>query len=139
MGFDLSSRWIYYYLSPSQTTGQSPFKIVYCKNPIAPVVLAPLLTPNCYSNDVEEQAKEIKKLHDKVRIQISWKTEWYQQEANKFRKQASFKEGVLVWIYLGMERFPPGPRGKLKLRADWSFKVLEGIGGNAYKIELSRD
>lgn len=93
-------------------------------------------TPNHFSSDADEQAKEIKKLHEKVRMQITNKNQWYLQQANRFRRPAAFKEGDLVWIHLRKERFPSGPHGKLKPRTDGPFKVLGRIGENAYKIEL---
>ena len=50
-----------------------------------------------------------------------------------------FKVGDLVWIHLRKERFPQGKYGKLKPKANGPFRVLEIVGGNAYKIELSED
>ena len=53
-----------YHRSPSQTIGHSPFEVVYGLNPIGPLELAPLPVTKHFSGDVEEQAKEIKKLHE---------------------------------------------------------------------------
>ncbi|CAL2257294.1 unnamed protein product [Prunus armeniaca] len=120
----------------SQSTGSSPFMVVYGSNPISPLDLAPLPTSYQFSGDAEERAKNIKKLHEQVRERIIKQNEKYQRQANKHRKPAAFKEGDLVWIHLRKERFPRGKHGKLKPRADGPFKVLRRVGDNAYKIEL---
>ena len=52
--------------SPSQTTGHSPFEVVYGLNPIGPLELAPLLVTKHFSGDAEERAKEIKKLYEQI-------------------------------------------------------------------------
>ena len=51
-------------------------------------------------------------------------------------KKVIFNVGDLVWIHLSKDRFPGGRFGKLQPRADGSFKVLERINDNAYKIDL---
>lgn len=79
---------------------------------------------------------QIKKLHEQIRDQIAKQNDKYQAQANKHRKFAEFKEGDPVWVHLRKEPFPRGQFAKLKSRADGPFKVLKGIGENAYKIEL---
>lgn len=128
-----------YNRSSSQTTGCSPFEVVYGNNPITPLDLAPLLVNHNYSQDAEEHAKYIKKLHEKVRQEIVKQNEKYQRNANKHRKKKVFNEGDLVWIHLRKERFPRGRYGKLQPRADGPFKILKKIGDNAYKVELPGD
>ena len=59
--------------------------------------------------------------------------------ANKHQKPAAFKEGDLVWIHLGKERFPSKRSSKLMPRADGPFRVLQRIRENAYNIELPDD
>lgn len=59
-----------YNRSTSQSTGSSPFMVVYGSNPISPLDLAPLPTSYQFSGDAEEQAKNIKKLHEQVRERI---------------------------------------------------------------------
>lgn len=53
-----------YNRSTSQTTGRSPFEVVYGQNPITPLDLAPHPTTLNFSSDGEERAKNIKKLHE---------------------------------------------------------------------------
>jgi hypothetical protein len=43
---------------------------------------------------------------------------------------------LLVWLHLINDRFPALRKSKLMPRADGSFKVLEQINGNAYKLDL---
>ena len=50
-----------------------------------------------------------------------------------------FKVEDLIWIHLRKERFPQDKYGKLKPKADGSFRVLKKVGGNAYKIELPKN
>lgn len=51
----------------------------------------------------------------------------------------TFKAGDLIWIRLKKERFPVSSFGKLRSRADDSFRVLKKINDNAYQIDLSGD
>ena len=119
-----------------QTTGSSPFEVVYGKNPISPLDLAPLLTDHQFSGEAEERSKSIKKMHEQVRDRILKQNEKYKKSADKHRKHAKFQEGDLVWVHLRKDRFPPGKFAKLRPRADGPFKVLQRIGDNAHKIEL---
>ncbi|GJW85559.1 retrotransposon protein, putative, ty1-copia subclass [Tanacetum coccineum] len=122
--------------SISQTTGRSPFEVVYGLNPITPLDLTPIETKYQFSGDAEERIKFIKKLHEEVHKKIVSQNEKYKARADKHRKHVQFNEGDMVWIHLRKGRFPPGKYAKLKPRADGPFKVLKRIGDNAYKIEL---
>ena len=95
-----------YNRSISQTTGCSPFEIVYGKNPITPLDLVPLKRNANFSGEADERAKYIKKLHEQVRDTIMKHTERYAQRANKHRKRVVYQVGDLVWIHLRRERFP---------------------------------
>ncbi|KAH9667915.1 Endonuclease [Citrus sinensis] len=119
-----------------QTTGSSPFEVVYGKNPISPLDLAPLLTDHQFSGEAEECSKSIKKMHEQVRDRILKQNEKYKKSTDKHRRHAKFQEGDLVWVHLRKDRFPPRKFAKLRPRADGPFKVLQRIGDNAYKIEL---
>lgn len=125
-----------YNRSTSQTTGCTPFEIVYGLNPISPLDLAPLPGDKFFSGEAEERAESIKKMHEEVRTKILKQNERYRQNANKHKKYVEFHPGDMVWIHLRKDRFPPGKYGKLKPRADGPFKVLQRIRENAYKIEL---
>ena len=125
-----------YNRSPSRTTNESPFKVVYGYNPLGPLDLSPLHQREKASIDATERVKEVQELHKKIRAQIEKANERYQSQANKHRKQALFQPGDLVWIHLRKERFPSKRKSKLMPRAEGPFEVLEKINDNAYKIDL---
>ena len=49
-----------------------------------------------YEVDVEVRAKEIKKLHEEVRLKIEKKNAKYVEQANRRRKYVEFEVGELV-------------------------------------------
>ena len=112
---------------------------MYGLNPIGPFELAPIPVTKHFSGDAEERAKEIKKLHEKIRGSILKKNEQYSKQANKHWKPAAFKEGDLVWIHLRKTWFPSKQSSKLMPQADGPFRMLQRIGKNAYKIEMPGD
>nr|GEX42090.1 copia protein [Tanacetum cinerariifolium] len=63
----------------------------------------------------------------------------YKKKANKHQKKALFKPGDLLWLHSRKERFPSKRINKLMPTGDGSYKVLERIGDNAYKLELPGD
>ena len=117
-----------YNRSMHRTIRKSPFKVLYGLQPIGPMKLAPHLTIQQFSGDVEVRAKEIKKLHEEVRLKIEKKNAKYVEQANKRRKYVEFEVGELVWVHLRKNRLPPGKFGKLKPRVDGPFKIIEKIG-----------
>ena len=59
-----------YNRSEHRTIGKSPFEVVYGLQPIGPMDLAPHATTKQFSGDAEVRVKEIKKLHEDVRLKI---------------------------------------------------------------------
>ncbi|GKA39419.1 retrotransposon protein, putative, ty1-copia subclass [Tanacetum coccineum] len=125
-----------YNRSTNRTIGMRPFMIVYGRNPFTQLDLTPISLIEHFSIAGDDQSKQIKELHQKVRDQIIKHNEQYQNRANKHQKRVLFREGDLVWIHLRKECFPAGRFGKLKPRAYGPFRVLKRINDNAYKIEL---
>ena len=125
-----------YNRSMHRTVGKSPFEVVYGLQPIGPMELAPHPTIQQFSGDAEVRAKEIKKLHEEVRLKIEKNNAKYVEQANRRRKYVEFEVHELVWVHLRKDRFPPGKFGKLKPRVDGPFKIIEKIGENAYKLQL---
>jgi hypothetical protein len=82
-----------YNRSPSQTTGHSPFESMYGLNLIGPLELAPLQVTKQFSENAEERAKEIKKLHEQIQERILKQNEKYSKQANKHQKTSSFQGG----------------------------------------------
>ena len=64
-------------------TSCSPFEISYGLSPLTPLDLIPIPQESKVSFEVEERAKEIKKLHEQVRAQIKKVNEQYKAKANK--------------------------------------------------------
>ncbi|GKC15225.1 putative CCCH-type zinc finger family protein [Tanacetum coccineum] len=115
---------------------QSPFEVVYGRNPITPLDLVPIPEMGQFSEEGGDQSEQIKELHRSVQEQIIRHNKQYKEHADKRRKQVLYREGDLVWIHLRKERFLAGRFGKLKPRGDGPFRVLKKINDNAYKIEL---
>lgn len=67
-----------YNRSPSQTTGHNYFEIVYNKNLISPLDLAPISTSQQFNRDAVERAKQIKHLPKEVHVKINKQNEKYQ-------------------------------------------------------------
>ncbi|WVZ57779.1 hypothetical protein U9M48_008122 [Paspalum notatum var. saurae] len=55
---------------------------------------------------------------------------------NKGRKKINLEPGDLVWLHLRKDCFLDLRKFKLMPRADGSFKIIEKINDNAYKLEL---
>ncbi|KAJ9541339.1 hypothetical protein OSB04_027845 [Centaurea solstitialis] len=125
-----------YNRSNHSSTGRSPFFVAYGRNPFTPLDLTPLPELDHFSAEGDEQAAQIKRLHEQVREQIVKHNLQYQARVNKHRRQVVFNEGDLVWVHLRRERFPQGRFGKLQPRADGPFRVLRRLNDNAYKIDL---
>ena len=79
----------------------------------------------------------MKKLHAQVRARIEKVNDLYKQRANKKRTSITYKEGDLVWLDLGKERFPQKRTNKVMPRCDGPFKITKKVGDNAYQLDLS--
>ena len=64
--------------------------------PIGPLDLVPRATKHQFSGDAETRVKEIRKLHEDVKVKIEKQNEKYQKAMNKNRKKMEFKVGDLV-------------------------------------------
>ena len=125
-----------YNRSPSSTTGHTPFEVLYGINPLIPLDLTSLPLDFKPSVDANEKVKQMKKLHEAIRIQIVEANEKIKNKANKHRKPKLFQPGDLVWIHLRKDRFPSKRKSKLAPRADGPFEIVEKVNDNAYKVEL---
>ena len=125
-----------YNRSPSSTTGHTPFEVLYGINPLIPLDLTSLPLDFKPSVDANEKVKQMKKLHEAIRIQIVKANEKIKNKANKHRKPKLFQPGDLVWIHLRKDRFPSKRKSKLAPRADGPFEIVEKVNDNAYKVEL---
>ena len=65
------------------TTSFSPFEIVYGFNPLTPLDLIPLPINKRASLDGKQKAELVKSIHEKARLQIEKRNEYYASQANK--------------------------------------------------------
>jgi hypothetical protein len=114
----------------------SPFQVVYGFNPRAPIDLLPLLPSETTSFDASQRSKFILKMHETTKLNIEKMNEKYRITGSKGWKEVKLELGDLVWLHLSKERFPDLRKSKLMSRADGTFKILEKIKDNAYKLEL---
>ncbi|KAA3477712.1 Transposon Ty3-I Gag-Pol polyprotein [Gossypium australe] len=118
------------------TTKFSPFEVVYCFNPLMPLVLLSLPFNEIVNLDGKKKDKFVKELHNKVRENIERRSRQYELKANKGRKQIPFEPRDWVWVHMCKERFPAQKQQKLSPRGDGPFQVVERINDNSYKIDL---
>jgi len=82
------------------------------------------------------KADFMKKLHEKVKLQIQQQNEKYAKYNNKGKREITFEEGDLVWLHLRKDRFPTKRKSKLSPHGDGPFQVLKKVNNNAYKLDL---
>ena len=128
-----------YHRSVHSTIKVSPFQVVYGFNPRASIDLLPLPTCERLNLDAKKRAEFILKLHDTTKKNIESMTEKYKIAGSKGRKEIKFEPGDLVWLHLRVDRFSELRKSKLMSRADESFKIIEKINDNAYKLDLPAD
>jgi hypothetical protein len=121
----------------NQSTGKSPFQIMYGTQPRGVSELRELEQGATSSASVEKFAEEMQELHDKVKQRLQKSNQEYKRRADQHRRQLQFEVGDLVLAHLRKERFPRGTYNKLKMKKIGPCKVLKKFGENAYQIELS--
>ena len=82
-----------YNRSGHSTTDHSPFELMYEFNPLTPLDLMLLPIDERASLDGKKKVESIKALHEKVRLQIEKRTEYYTTQHNKGRKKVVFEPG----------------------------------------------
>jgi translation initiation factor IF-1 len=125
-----------YNRSIHSTTKLSPFMVVYGFNPRAPIDLLPLPSSKIVNLDATQRSEFILKLHETTKLQIEKMNDKYRITASKGRKAVKLEPGDLVWVHLRKDRFSDLRKSKLMPRTAGTFKVLEKINDNAYKLEL---
>ena len=88
---------------------------------------------------MEKNTDFVRKLHEKVCMNIEQKNLKVSQQANKGHVRVVFEPSDWVWVYFRKERFPELCKSKLNPRGDGPFQVLERVNDNAYKIDLLGD
>jgi hypothetical protein len=125
-----------YNRSVHSTVKVSLFQVVYGFNPRTPIDLLPLPPSETTCFDASQRSEFIFKMHETTKLNIEKMNEKYQIAGSKGRKEVKLEPGDLVWLHLRKEWFPELRKSKLMSRADGSFKILEKINDNAYKLQL---
>jgi len=105
-----------YNRAPSYATLHSPFECVYGVNPLTPIDLLPIPTKSRVIYNTKARAKEMKRLHGKIRWHIEKANAAYKAKAKKHCKHLKFNQGSLDWLHLRKERFPSKTKNKLMSR-----------------------
>jgi len=123
-----------------KTTQLSPFEVVYGFKALTPKDLIPLPNPiEFIHKEGASWADFVKKLHEKVKIQIQQQSDKYARQNNKGKRGISFEEGDWVWLHLRKDRFPKQRKSKLSPCGDGPFQILKKINNNAYQLDLPED
>ncbi|GKB00637.1 RNA-directed DNA polymerase [Tanacetum coccineum] len=88
-----------YNRSVNRTTGKSPFKVVYGRNPITPLDFVLVPEVGKFSKEGADQSERIKELHRSVQELIISHNKQCKEHADKRQKQVLYREGDLVWIH----------------------------------------
>jgi hypothetical protein len=112
---------------------------VYGFIPRAPIYLLPLPSSVHNNLDATQHAELILKLHATTKDNIECMNVKYEVVGDRGRKHVVFEVGDLVWLHLRKDRFPDFHKSKLMPHVDGTFRVLEKINDNAYKLELPAD
>jgi hypothetical protein len=98
--------------------------------------LSPLPLSEHVNLDGKRKAELVKKIQEKVKLNIEKRTKQYTKKANKGRQRVAFELGDWVWLHTQNEWFPTQRKSKLLPRGDELLQVLERINDNAYKLDL---
>lgn len=83
-----------YNRSINRTTGKTPFEVVYGKNPITPLDLAPIQAHETVSDESSQQVEDMQKLHMDVQRCINQSNQKNAGKANQRRKSVAFKKVI---------------------------------------------
>jgi hypothetical protein len=122
--------------SVNRSMGQSPFQIVYGKQPRGIYELRDSKQTAIRSASAEDFAEAMKELHSQVKERLQHSSQEYKRRADQHRRQLQFEVGDLILTHLRKERFPRGTYNKLKMKKIGPCKVLKKFGANDYEIEL---
>jgi hypothetical protein len=122
--------------SVNQSTGKSPFQVVYGMQPRGISELRDSEQTATRSASAQEFAEAMKELHSQVKERRLKSSQEYKRRADQHRRQLQFEVGDLVLAHLRKERFLRGTYNKLKMKKIGPCRVLKKFGTNAYEIEL---
>ena len=119
----------------NQSTGKTPFKIIYtCSwQQVYDLAIIPAVIRG--SKAVDNMAEKALKILAKVWSHLKAANAKYRAEVDKHRHNKVFQEGDLVMMHLWRNCFP-GIHTKLAKRKYGSFRVARKINDNAYVLQL---
>ncbi|RDY10519.1 hypothetical protein CR513_04942, partial [Mucuna pruriens] len=88
----------------------------------------------CFVKKRLSKAIFVRNLHNRAQLLMEEKGEKYVKNANKGRKEVSFKEGDLV-----KEQFSHLKKSKLHARGNGPFKIIKKLNDNSYKVDMPQE
>jgi hypothetical protein len=122
--------------SVNQSTGQSPFQVVYGMQSRGIYELRDSEQTVTRSTSAKEFAEAMKELHSQVKERLLNSSQEYKRRADQHWRQLQFEVGDLVLAHLRKESFPRGTYNKLKMKKIGPCRILKKFGTNSYEIEL---
>lgn len=120
----------------NQSSGFSPFQVVYGMVPRCPLDLAPLPDATRLHGGAADFVSSLQEVHRVVAQNLSEASQKYKARADKRRREVIFEPGELVWVVLTKDRMPLHEYNKLRSRKIGPVQVLERINNNAYMLQL---
>jgi hypothetical protein len=125
-----------YNYSTNQSTGLSPFTIIYGSNPRAPLDLASIPNMKRTNTTTEDLMAQIQEVHKLTIQKLEESIAKYKASADKKRQAVEFEEGDFLWAILIKERFLVGEYNKLAPCKVGPVEIIEKINLNAYRLKL---
>jgi hypothetical protein len=122
--------------SVNQSTGKSPFQILYGTQPRGVYDLRESKQVETSSARAEEFAEAMQELHTQVKQRLQKANQEYKHRADQRKRHLQFEVGDMVLVHLGKERFPRGTYNKLKMKKIGPCRILRKFGENTYELEL---
>ena len=113
---------------------------MYDFNLLTPLDLLLLSNPQDFIHKERASKEEfVRKLHEKVKMQMQQQSERYAKERNWGKRELIFEEGDWVWLHLSKDIFPKQRKSKFNSRDDRPFQVLKTINNNTYQLDFPEE
>jgi hypothetical protein len=122
--------------SVNQSTGKSPFQILYGTQPRGVSKLKELEQAETSSASAKQFAEAMQELQTEVKQRLQKSNQEYKCRADQRKRQLQFEVGDMVLVHLRKEMFPRGTYNKLKMKKIGPCRVLRKFGENTYELEL---
>ncbi|GLJ08685.1 hypothetical protein SUGI_0093660 [Cryptomeria japonica] len=125
--------------SVNQSTGKSPFEVVYGMNPRGIVELRDITNLQPRSGTTDGMAQSMKEVHEQVRKALQDTSQKVKARVDATKRDVHFSIGDYVMVHLNKARLQKGVPSKLQMRRIGPCKILAKYGSNAYKVDLPID